>query len=103
LLNPFGIGSTGKESSKTREKSNGTSYTTRTYEMGRPHKIREDTKTYNLLMTKRQYDILSAHSRIITKAGLEQVAVADLIREAIDIYIEAIEDEEYEGEVAEKD
>ena len=71
--------------------------------MGRPHKIREDTKTYNLLMTKRQYDILSTHSRSMTKAGLEQVAVADLIREAIDIYIEAIEDEEYEGEVTEKD
>ena len=39
----------------------------------------------------------------MTKAGLEQVAVADLIREAIDIYIEAIEDEEYEGEVTKKD
>ena len=65
--------------------------------MGSPHKIREDTKTYNLLMTKRQYDILSAHSRTMTKAGLEQVAVADLIREAIDIYIEALEDDDYDG------
>ena len=71
--------------------------------MARPHKIRENTKTYNLLMAQRQYDILSAHSQNMSKAGLEQVAVADLIREAIDIYIEAIEDEEYEGEVTGKD
>jgi len=71
--------------------------------MGRPHKIREDTKTYNLLMTKRQYDILSTHSHNLTQAGIEKVTVADLIREAIDIYIEAIEDEEYEGEVTKKD
>ena len=70
--------------------------------MPRPHKIREDTKTYNLLMPTRQYDILSAHSHQMTKAGMEQVAVADLIREAIDVYIEALEDEEYEGNVSEK-
>jgi predicted DNA-binding protein len=71
--------------------------------MPRPHKIREDTKTYNLLMPTRQYDILSAHSHEMTRAGMEQVAVADLIREAIDVYIEALEDEEYEGNVTEKD
>ena len=68
--------------------------------MGRPPKITEQSKSYNLLMTKRQYDILSEHSQRMTQAGLEQVAVADLIREAIDIYIEALEDEEYEGELA---
>lgn len=71
--------------------------------MPRPHKIREDTKTYNLLMPTRQYDILSAHSHQMTKAGMEQVAVADLIREAIDVYIEALEDEEYEGNVSKED
>jgi len=65
--------------------------------MPRPHKIREDTKTYNLLMPTRQYDILSAHSHRMTQAGLEQVAVADLIREAIDVYIEALEDNDYDG------
>ena len=65
--------------------------------MPRPHKIREDAKTYNLLMPTRQYDILSAHSHRMTKAGLEQVAVADLIREAIDVYIEALEDDDYDG------
>ena len=65
--------------------------------MPRPHKIREDTKTYNLLMPTRQYDILSAHSHRMTKAGMEQVAVADLIREAIDVYIEALEDDDYDG------
>tara|TARA_R100000278_G_C5336382_1_gene116593 strand:+ start:252 stop:467 length:216 start_codon:yes stop_codon:yes gene_type:complete len=71
--------------------------------MPRPHKIREDTKTYNLLMPTRQYDILSAHSSRMNQAGLEQVAVADLIREAIDVYIEALEDEEYEGNVSKED
>ena len=65
--------------------------------MPRPHKIREDTKTYNLLMPTRQYDILSTHSARMNDAGLEQVAVADLIREAIDVYIEALEDEDYDG------
>ena len=70
--------------------------------MPRPHKIREESKTYNLLMPTRQYDILSAHSH--DDKGwwcgcLEQVAVADLIREAIDVYVEALEDEEYEGNV----
>ena len=65
--------------------------------MPRPHKIREDTKTYNLLMPTRQYDILSAHSSRMNQAGLEQVAVADLIREAIDVYIEALEDDDYDG------
>jgi predicted DNA-binding protein len=103
LLNPFGIISTEKELSKTKEKSNGISYTRRKSVMARPHKIRENTKTYNLLMAQRQYDILSAHSQNMSAAGLEQIAVADLIREAIDIYIEAIEDEEYEGEVTGKD
>jgi len=39
----------------------------------------------------------------MTQAGLEQVAVADLIREAIDVYIEALEDEEYEGNVSKED
>ena len=65
--------------------------------MARPHKILEDTKTYSLLMSVKQYDILSAHSRKMTKRGLEQVAVADLIREAIDVYIEALEDDDYDG------
>ena len=65
--------------------------------MARPHKILEDTKTYSLLMSVKQYDILSTHSRRMTKRGLEQVAVADLIREAIDVYIEALEDDDYDG------
>ncbi len=70
--------------------------------MARPHKILEDTKTYSLLMAVEQYDILSVHSRRMTERGLEQVSVADLIREAIDVYIEALEDEEYEGNVGEE-
>lgn len=67
--------------------------------MARPHKILEDTKTYSLLMTVRQYETLSVHSDKMTKSGMEKVAVADLIREAIEIYIEALEDDDYEGGV----
>lgn len=61
--------------------------------MPRPAKIREDTKTYNLLMTQAQYDKLLKHSRELQKVSREQVSVADLMREAIDIYIEALEED----------
>jgi hypothetical protein len=55
--------------------------------MPRPAKILEDTKTYNLLMT---------HSARLQKTNRGQVAVADLIRDAIDVYIEVLDEEEYE-------
>ena len=71
--------------------------------MPRPNKILEPTKTYNLLLKEEQYDKLAYAAHQMQKTAREQVAVADLIREAIDIYIEAIEDEEYEGEVTGKD
>ncbi len=61
--------------------------------MPRPAKIREATKTYNLLMTQAQYDTLLKHSRELQKVSREQVSVADLMREAIDIYIEALEED----------
>jgi predicted DNA-binding protein len=64
--------------------------------MPRPIKILEETKTYNLLMTVEQWDKLSNMSREQTKTSLEQVSVADLIREAIDIYIQILEDENEE-------
>ena len=64
--------------------------------MPRPYKIQEKTKTYNLLMTQVQYDILAKHAHEMQKISREQVAVADLIREAIDIYIEALEEDEDE-------
>ena len=68
--------------------------------MPRPNKILEPTKTYNLLLKEAQYDKLAYAAHQMQKTALEQVAVADLIREAIDIYIEAWEEDEYypEGE-----
>ena len=64
--------------------------------MPRPNKILEPTKTYNLLMTKTQYDKLSTHAEAMQRVSREQVAVADLIREAIDVYIEVLDEEENE-------
>ena len=64
--------------------------------MPRPNKIQEETKTYNLLMTVEQYDKLSKTAHDRQRTELEQVSVADLIREAIDIYIHVLEQEENE-------
>ena len=64
--------------------------------MPRPHKIQEKTKTYNLLMTQVQYDVLAKHAHEMQKKSREQVAVADLIREAIDVYIEVLEEDKDE-------
>ena len=61
--------------------------------MGRPHKILEPTKTYNLLLTTNQYDRLADMSSKLQETSREQVAVADLIRDAIEAYLEALEDE----------
>ena len=62
--------------------------------MPRPNKILEPTKTYNLLLKEAQYDKLAYAAHQMQKNALEQVAVADLIREAIDIYIEAWENDD---------
>ena len=70
--------------------------------MGRPAKIDEPTKTYSLLMSVKQYDRLSAHSERLQKKSREQVAVSDLMREAIDIYLEALDDDDYDGGQSEK-
>ena len=67
--------------------------------MPRPNKILEPTKTYNLLMKQTQYDKLERYASDMQKKSLEQVAVADLIRDAIDIYLESLEDDDYEGSV----
>lgn len=64
--------------------------------MPRPPKIDEPTKTYNLLMTVDQYDKLAAISKKGQESSLGQFAVSDVIREAIDIYIEAFEEEDDE-------
>ena len=67
--------------------------------MPRPNKILEPTKTYNLLMKQTQYDKLERYASDMQQKRLEQVAVADLIRDAIDIYLESLEDDDYEGGV----
>jgi predicted DNA-binding protein len=66
--------------------------------MGRPHKILEPTKTYNLLLTTNQYDRLAAMSSKLQETSREQVAVADLIRDAIEAYLNALEETDDEKE-----
>jgi hypothetical protein len=64
--------------------------------MPRPVKITEPTKLYNLLIKQNQYDKLANIASNMQKKSLEQIAVADLIRDAIDAYISVIEEEEIE-------
>lgn len=64
--------------------------------MARPQKITEQTKTYNLLMTVDQWDRLAYFSDKQQRTELEQVSVADLIRDAIDLYIHVLEQEDEE-------
>ncbi len=65
--------------------------------MPRPAKIDEPTKQYKLLMTVKSYEILEKHATQLQAKSIDQVSVADLIRESIDIYIEALEDDDYDG------
>ena len=60
--------------------------------MARPAKLDEPTKQYKLLMTVKQYDVLDRHAKMLQKNSGEQISVADVIRESIDIYIDAIEE-----------
>lgn len=62
--------------------------------MPRPNKILEPTKQYNVMLKIEQYNKLSSIAKTLQLTSLEQVAVADLIRESIDIYIEAYEEED---------
>ena len=61
--------------------------------MPRPNKIEQDTKSYNLLMTQDQGDKLSHMAAEFQKTSIEQVSVADLIRESIDAYIDVYEED----------
>jgi len=61
--------------------------------MPRPVKITEPTKVYNMLIKQTQYDTLAKIANNMQKKSLEQIAVADLIRDAIDAYISVIEEE----------
>ena len=60
--------------------------------MARPVKIDEPTKTYSLLMSVKQYDRLAEHSERLQKQSREQLAVSDLIRESIDVYLDALDE-----------
>ena len=60
--------------------------------MARPAKLDEPTKQYKLLMTVKQYDVLDKHAKMLQRTSREQISVADVIRESIDIYIDAIEE-----------
>tara|TARA_S200002703_G_C3703468_1_gene216070 strand:+ start:278 stop:478 length:201 start_codon:yes stop_codon:yes gene_type:complete len=60
--------------------------------MARPVKIDEPTKTYSLLMSVKQYDRLAEHSERLQKQSREQLAVSDLMRESIDVYLDALDE-----------
>ena len=62
--------------------------------MARPNKILEPLKTYNLTMKIEQYERLAKVSREESEIHNQQVSVADLMREAIDIYLNALEEED---------
>ena len=67
--------------------------------MPRPNKILEETKAYNLNLKTTDYDKLSAIAHEESAIHNMQVSVADLMREAIDIYLSANEkDDEAESE-----
>ena len=62
--------------------------------MPRPNKILEPTKQYNIMLKVEQYDKLAKIATIMQQSAYEQVSVADLIRESVDIYMEAYEEED---------
>jgi len=77
----------------TKEKLYRTNKQKRTSRMPRPNKIVEPSKQYNLLMKQSQYDRLAEVADKMQQKSLEQVSVADLIRDSIDVYLEVLEDE----------
>lgn len=62
--------------------------------MPRPNKILEPTKQYNVMLKVSQYEELAKIAAFLQQTSLDQVSVADIIRESIDIYIEAYEEED---------
>ncbi len=67
--------------------------------MVRPIKINKETKTYNLTIPIDDFDELSKYSHLQTKRYSIQVSVADLIRSAIDLYLEDLRQEEEQRNV----
>ena len=56
--------------------------------MSRPNKISEETKSYNLTVSKADYNELEKFATRETDRYATQVSVADLIRNAIKLYLE---------------
>ena len=56
--------------------------------MTRPNKLKSETKTYNLLMRQKQWDMLSRKSDELTRLTKQQVSAADIIRLWIDMNME---------------
>ena len=56
--------------------------------MTRPNKLKSATKTYNLLMRQKQWDMLSRKSHELTTLTKQQVSAADIIRLCIDMNME---------------
>jgi hypothetical protein len=56
--------------------------------MSRPTKLASATKTYNLLMRERTWDILSRKSDELSRLTRKQVSAADIIRLCIDMHME---------------
>ncbi len=61
--------------------------------MTRPNKLKSETKTYNLLMRQRQWDMLSRKSHELTTLTKQQVSAAYIIRLCIDMHMEKTCDE----------
>ena len=61
--------------------------------MPRPIKLENKTKTYNLLMRQKQWDILSRKSTELTSLTKHQVSAADIIRLCLDMHMEEACDE----------
>ena len=56
--------------------------------MSRPNKISEETKRYNLTVSKADYNELEQFATRETDRYATQTSVADLIRNAIKLYLE---------------
>ena len=62
--------------------------------MPRPNKILEPTKVYNLNIKTEHYDKLSYIAHKESNIHGIQVSVADLMRESIEVYLDAYEENE---------
>lgn len=64
--------------------------------MPRPNKILEPTKTYNFNLKTDHFDRLSKIAHNESAIHNQQVSVADLIRESIEVYLDALEEDDGE-------